>query len=210
MVERSSEFVALAGLDGRAQYVNPAGLALVGLDSFEQARGYRVIDFVAEQEKARVAGKLWNTVLDHGRWLGELDFRHFVTGQPMPLLVDWFRIDDPRSGEPMNMACACRDLRPMRQAEAQLEQLNETIEKTEAARRILLLNRRQREVLEGLVAGGTNKTIARALGISPRTVEAHRAGCMERMGVRTLPEAVRLAVLAGVLPDEAGAGRSGQ
>lgn len=43
----------------------------------------------------------------------------------------------------------------------------------------------------------SNKTIARTLGIIPRTVEAHRAGVMDRMGAHSLSEAVRLAVLGG-------------
>jgi DNA-binding CsgD family transcriptional regulator len=159
-----------------------------------------VPDFFAEHHRAHVMGELWNIVLERGRWEGELELRHFVTGRPIPFMVDWFRIDDPRSGKPTNMAAICRDLRPMKQAQAQLQELSETIEKVEAARRIATLNRRQRQVLEGLLIGGTNKIIGRQLGISPRTVEVHRAGVMERMGVHSVPEVVRLAVLAGVTP----------
>jgi PAS domain S-box-containing protein len=59
---------------------------------------------------------------------------------------------------------------------------------------------RERQVLEGLLAGGTNKVIAKQLGISPRTVELHRASVMERLGVSTLPEAVLMAAAAGVRP----------
>jgi PAS domain S-box-containing protein len=59
---------------------------------------------------------------------------------------------------------------------------------------------RERQVLEGLMAGGTNKVIAKQLGISPRTVELHRASVMERLGVSTLPEAVLMATAAGVRP----------
>lgn len=58
---------------------------------------------------------------------------------------------------------------------------------------------REREVLHGLVVGETNKVIARRLGISPRTVEMHRAHVMERLGVRTLPEAVLLAASTGLV-----------
>ena len=46
---------------------------------------------------------------------------------------------------------------------------------------------REREVLEGLLAGGTNKTIAKDLGIGPRTVEIHRAHAMGRLGVEPCP-----------------------
>lgn len=60
----------------------------------------------------------------------------------------------------------------------------------EARIRVATLTGREREVLDGLLAGGTNKTIAKALGISPRTVEIHRAHVMDRLGARTLPELV--------------------
>jgi len=70
----------------------------------------------------------------------------------------------------------------------------------EARARIAALSRREREVLEGLLAGGTNKTIARTLGLSPRTVEIHRARVMEALGANTLPEAVLISTAAGVRP----------
>jgi two-component system response regulator FixJ len=66
----------------------------------------------------------------------------------------------------------------------------------EAVRRIATLSPREREVLDGLVAGRPNKLIAYHLGISVRTVEVHRARMMERLGVRQLAEAIRLGVMA--------------
>jgi PAS domain S-box-containing protein len=67
-----------------------------------------------------------------------------------------------------------------------------------ASAHIAALSTREREVLDGLLAGGTNKTIARDLDISPRTVEAHRARIMERLGAHSLPELVQIAVTAGL------------
>jgi two-component system, LuxR family, response regulator FixJ len=66
----------------------------------------------------------------------------------------------------------------------------------DAAERIAALSPREREVLNLLVAGKPNKLIARDLGLSPRTVEVHRARLMARLGVGSLAEAVRLAVHA--------------
>jgi FixJ family two-component response regulator len=66
--------------------------------------------------------------------------------------------------------------------------------------RIAGMSVRERQVLEGLLAGGTNKVIGRALGISPRTVELYRASVMERLGVSTLPEPVLMAAAARVRP----------
>ena len=69
-------------------------------------------------------------------------------------------------------------------------------ETAEAAKRIATLTPREHEVLLALVMGRPNKIIASDLGISIRTVEVHRARMMDRLGVRQLAEAVRLAVLA--------------
>lgn len=78
-----------------------------------------------------------------------------------------------------------------------------------ARTRIAGMSIRERQVLEGLLAGGTNKAIGQELGISPRTVELYRSSVMERLGVRTLPEAVLLAAAAGVRPgDHSRAGKA--
>jgi two-component system response regulator FixJ len=63
------------------------------------------------------------------------------------------------------------------------------------------LSNRERQVLEGLVAGRPNKTIACDLGISPRTVEIYRANLMTKMQASSLSELVRMAVVAGILDD---------
>ncbi|MAU60278.1 response regulator FixJ [Parvibaculum sp.] len=72
----------------------------------------------------------------------------------------------------------------------------------EAAALVAGLTSRERQVLEHLVAGHSNKVIAHELDISPRTVEVHRAHLMEKLKVRSLPEAVRLALAAEVAPAE--------
>jgi len=65
-------------------------------------------------------------------------------------------------------------------------------------RRLEQLTPREREVLSGLIAGLPNKTIAYDLGISPRTVEIHRARVMDKMQARSLSELVRLALTVGL------------
>jgi two-component system response regulator FixJ len=70
----------------------------------------------------------------------------------------------------------------------------------ELARRLGSLTPREREVLEQLVLGHSNKAIGRALAISPRTVEIHRARVMEKMGAGSLSHLVRMAFVAGIDP----------
>jgi two-component system response regulator FixJ len=81
--------------------------------------------------------------------------------------------------------------------------LNRDSAAQEAIERISALSRREREVLDALVAGRPNKVIAFDLGISVRTVEVHRARMMDRLGVRQLAEAIRLAVIAGLASENA-------
>lgn len=73
-------------------------------------------------------------------------------------------------------------------------------ESIEARRRVEALSARERDVLAGLVAGGSNKVIARNLDISDRTVEMHRARMMAKLGARSTSDAVRLSLIAGMTP----------
>jgi len=68
----------------------------------------------------------------------------------------------------------------------------------DASVRLQALTSREREVLDGLAHGLPNKTIAYDLGISPRTVEIHRANLMTKLDVRSLSEALRIAFAAQV------------
>jgi two-component system, LuxR family, response regulator FixJ len=68
----------------------------------------------------------------------------------------------------------------------------------EAEARLADLSPRERDVLQGLVAGKINKVIAHDLSISPRTVEVYRANLMAKTGARSMSELMRLALAAGL------------
>jgi PAS domain S-box-containing protein len=83
-------------------------------------------------------------------------------------------------------------------AEAGTHEEDEQNQEADRARlRIAEMSEREREVLAGLLAGKTNKAIGRDIGLSPRTVETHRARVMQRLGVQTLSQAVLIATSAG-------------
>jgi PAS domain S-box-containing protein len=146
IVQRTTDFVSIASLNGQVQYINPAGLELVGLDT-DHALRLHVLDFVSPQDRTTVQREIWPLVLRTGRWKGEFDLRHFGSGMPIPFLVDCFRIDDPRSGQPMNVASVSRDLSEQKNSEAALRNLNESLERRVTDRTFELAHAN-----EGLVA----------------------------------------------------------
>ena len=72
-------------------------------------------------------------------------------------------------------------------------------ELSEIKEKLAALSMREHQVLEGLIKGHANKTIAYDLGISPRTVEIYRANVMTKMNAGSLSELVRMALVAEVL-----------
>jgi FixJ family two-component response regulator len=67
--------------------------------------------------------------------------------------------------------------------------------------RVARLTPREREVMQLVVAGGSSRTIASALSLSPKTVETHRAKMMAKTGVTSLAELIRLGLLTGIDSD---------
>ena len=97
---------------------------------------------------------------------------------------------DARAGEAAEIALAEVTDEAAAHAEARRRMI-------EARASIARLSGREREVLDWLCCGYSNKAIARELSISPRTVEIHRANMMAKLGARHPAEAVRLKLEAG-------------
>jgi PAS domain S-box-containing protein len=120
LVEQAADLMAIADLSGGTPvYLNKAGLNMVGFDSLEEARGRRGIHYIFPEDRRFVNEVVWPTVLEKGSWSGEMRFRHFKTGHPIPILYSCFRIDDPETGQPMNVGNVCRDITERKRAEAE-------------------------------------------------------------------------------------------
>ncbi len=126
LVEQAGDLMAISDLSGGTPiYINEAGLKMVGFDSWEEARERRGIHYIFPEDRQFVNEVLWPTVLEKGSWSGEMRFRHFKTGDPIPILYSAFRIDDPETGQPVNVGNVCRDITERKRAEAEALENNQ-------------------------------------------------------------------------------------
>lgn len=141
----------------------------------------------------------------------ELLKRMKTQASPFPILIMTGHGDVPLAVEAMKLGAVDFLEKPfeddrlttmietaIRQAEPAAK--NDAISQDIAAR-VASLSPRERQVMEGLIAGLSNKLIARDYDISPRTIEVYRANVMTKMQAGSLSELVRLAMRAGMLKD---------
>ena len=130
-------------------------------------------------------------------------------GIPVPVIVMTGHGDVPLAVEAMKLGAVDFIEKPfdddvllasVRAALGQRERRSlQDAERKQIDARMALLSARERQVLDGLVAGKANKVIAYDLGISPRTIEIYRANVMTKMQANSLSELVRMALLTGAL-----------
>ena len=141
----------------------------------------------------------------------ELLQRLKASRSPFPVLIMTGHGDVPLAVEAMKLGAVdflekpFEDDRLIGMIETALAE-NESGSKNDAlsadmAARVASLTQRERQVMQGLVTGQSNKVIAREYDISPRTVEVYRANVMTKMQAGNLSELVRFAIRAGVVED---------
>lgn len=127
VVENSMDFVGLASLDGTAEVLNRAGREMVGLESLTAVRRTRISDYVTEQDRREVFPRMFADVRRYGRWQGQIQFRHFVTGAAIPMFQHSFVVRDEVSGQPVALGTIARDMREQKRTEGALREAQEQI-----------------------------------------------------------------------------------
>lgn len=141
----------------------------------------------------------------------ELLKRLKASRSPLPVLIMTGHGDVPLAVEAMKLGAADFLEKPF-EADRLIGMIDAALSSAEAgarseamtrdiAARVESLTPRERQVMDGLVAGLSNKLIAREYDISPRTIEVYRANVMTKMQAGSLSELVRLAMRAGALKD---------
>jgi PAS domain S-box-containing protein len=117
IAECSADFIAYASPEGKALYLNPAGLALVGLADLEEVQRHSIDDFFAPEDQYVLRTQILPAVEQRGRWVGELRLRHFRSGRAIPSQYELFRVDDPATGALAGYASVAVDLTRRKRAE---------------------------------------------------------------------------------------------
>ncbi|HTN92351.1 MAG TPA: STAS domain-containing protein [Sorangium sp.] len=130
--QNSSDFIGIASMEGKAQYLNEAGMQLVGLEADELER-VTISSFFFPEDLTYAVEHILPETVKHGRWVGEFRFRHFKTGAPIPVLYNSFLIKDPDSGQPMALATVTADLTERKRAEEERVRLKDEVIRVQAA-----------------------------------------------------------------------------
>lgn len=110
LLENSRDFVSLSDDAGNVSYVNAAGLKLVGLDSLPEARRHNS-EFLIPEEIDRLKNEVNVQLFARGQWTGEIQYRHFKTGEAIPVFATTMLVYDPLTGTSQGRASIARDLR---------------------------------------------------------------------------------------------------
>ena len=149
IAESSADFIGYVSPEGKALYLNPAGVAMVGLKDLEEAQTHELADFFSPEDQAILKQQVLPTVHDTGRWVGEFRFRHFRTGRPVPVHSHPVRVNDPATGALAGYATVSVDLTRRKRAEEDYRFLADSVPQLLSTLNprgdITYVNRRSRE-----------------------------------------------------------------
>ncbi|WP_323791180.1 ATP-binding protein [Nocardioides sp.] len=109
LVDASSDFIAIAGLDGSVRYVNPAGRSMVGTSADADVSTTTISDYLTPDGIERSQQVEQPAVMKDGRWHGESTLR-CADGSAVPVEISSFVVPDPDTGEPSALATVQRDI----------------------------------------------------------------------------------------------------
>jgi PAS domain S-box-containing protein len=122
LVDNSQDFIGMCDLGGIPFFINRAGLALVGLDSLEDARRVNVASFFFPEDQDRIMNEFFPSVLETGRGEVEVRFRNFTTGEARWMSYKVLTLPGS-DGRPIGYATVSQDITERKQLEDNLRRL---------------------------------------------------------------------------------------
>jgi PAS domain S-box-containing protein len=126
LIENSTDFIGICDLDGTPLFVNRAGLAMVGLDSIEQARRMPVASFFFPEDQHRIVHDFFPSVLQTGHGEIEIRFRHFKTGEARWMAYKVLTLPGT-DGRPVAFATVSQDITERKRLEDNLRRVAEEL-----------------------------------------------------------------------------------
>jgi PAS domain S-box-containing protein len=124
VVENSADLIGVVDLNGNVIYMNKAGMQMMGADTIEEC--YRPsIEYFAPDAMNVLDKKVGPALQQKGKWAGEVNYRHFKTGEAIPVWLNGFTLTDPTTGELIGHASVTRDMRAEKAAQQALAQSEE-------------------------------------------------------------------------------------
>jgi PAS domain S-box-containing protein len=110
LIEHSADCIMLADTDSNITYVNTAGRVMVGLKNDEYLNK-KNIEFLMPDDIHKVQDTIYKTIEKTGRWSGNINYRHFKTGEAIPVHATSILVNDPVTGKSLGRVGIARDLR---------------------------------------------------------------------------------------------------
>ncbi len=120
LVEHSSDFIALASMDGKLNYLNEGGSRMVGLDRPWPSGSINIFQLHPESTQLKIRNEVMPMAMQSAYWEGELQLVHQRTGELIDVSANSFVVRRPETGEPICLAAVMRDITGQKRAEQAL------------------------------------------------------------------------------------------
>ena len=122
LVEHSTDLIVVATPDLLVEFVNPAGLALIGAASVEELQGVSALELVHDEAQWQIETEVLPALQAQGHWAGETALRHLRTSAAVPVEMTAFAIADPTTNETIALASVSRPIGERKRLQAELLQ----------------------------------------------------------------------------------------
>lgn len=137
VVENTADFVCIYDLEFRPRYINPAGLAMLGFASLEEAQQHSGLRFFDPEDLPRVERDVLPALRERGRWTGEVRFRNLDSGVVTHSLWNVVTIRDP-AGQPVGYSTVSPDLNELKATERKLRDTATELENSNREKDVFL------------------------------------------------------------------------